>query len=127
MNDVYLHIGPVKTGSTYLQSIVWNNRGELRRQGLLLPAERENEHFLAANDIQDCTFVHVDLPEAQGAWDRVAGRVRRWDGRALISHELLGFSEPQHVRRIVESLTWCRRLFGRCLTDDFRRPEWSHQ
>jgi hypothetical protein len=33
MNDVYLHVGPVKTGSTYLQSIMWSNRDALSEQG----------------------------------------------------------------------------------------------
>jgi hypothetical protein len=52
MSDVYLHVGPVKTGSTYLQSILWNSPDALREQGVLLPADHPNEFFLAANDVQ---------------------------------------------------------------------------
>jgi hypothetical protein len=47
MSDVYLHVGPVKTGSTDLQSIMWSNRDAIREQGMLLPATHPNEFFLA--------------------------------------------------------------------------------
>lgn len=120
MNDVYLHIGPVKTGSTYLQSIMWNSRDLLRARGLLLPADHDNEHFLAANDVQDGKFVLIDLPEADGIWDKVAGRARSWPGPVLISHELLGFSESDHIRRIVDSLapsTLHLIVMARCRAD----------
>jgi hypothetical protein len=104
MNDVYLHVGPVKTGSTYLQSTMWNSRDALREQGVLLPATHPNEFFLAANDVQGGQFVLVGMPEAEGAWARVAARARSWPGRALITCELLGFCEPGHVQRIADSL-----------------------
>jgi hypothetical protein len=120
MSDVYLHVGPVKTGSTYLQSIMWNSRDALREQGVLLPAAHPNEFFLAANDVQGGRFVLVDLPEAQGAWARVTARAGSWPGRVLISCELLGFSEPDHVQRIVSSLapaTLHLVVMARCRAD----------
>jgi hypothetical protein len=104
MSEVYLHVGPVKTGSTYLQSILWNSRHVLREQGMLLPADHDNEFFLAANDVQGGRFVLIDLPEAEGAWSKVAARARSWPGRVLITHELLGFCEPDQVQRIAGSL-----------------------
>ena len=120
MSDVYLHVGPVKTGSTYLQSILWNSRDALREQGVLLPAARPNEFFLAANDVQGGRFVLVDLPEAEGAWARVAARAGSWPGRVLITCELLGFSEPDHVQRVVSSLapaTLHLIVMARCRAD----------
>jgi hypothetical protein len=104
VTDVYLHVGPVKTGSTYLQSIMWNGLDALREQGLLLPATHPNEFFLAANDVQAGRFVLVETPEAEGAWARMAARVGSWPGRVLITCELLGFSEPDHIQRIADSL-----------------------
>ena len=83
---------------------MWNSRDALREQGVLLPAAHPNEFFLAANDVQGGRFVLVDLPEAEGAWARVAARAGSWPGRVLITCELLGFSEPDHVQRIVSSL-----------------------
>jgi hypothetical protein len=120
MSDVYLHVGPVKTGSTYLQSIMWNSRDALREQGLLLPATHPNEFFLAANDVQGGRFVLVDMPECKGAWARVAARARSWPGRVLITCELLGFSDPDHVQRAVSSLapaTLHLVVMARCRAD----------
>ena len=104
MNDVYLHVGPVKTGSTYLQSIMWSNRDALSEQGVLLPATHPNELFLAVNDVQGGRFVLVDTPEAERAWAKVATRARSWPGRVLITCELFGFSEPDQILRCVDEV-----------------------
>ena len=120
MSDVYLHVGPVKTGSTYLQSILWNSRDALREQGVLLPGAHPNEFFLAANDVQGGRFVLVDLPESEGAWTRVAARAGSWPGRVLITCELLGFSERDHVQHVVSSLapaTLHLVVMARCRAD----------
>jgi hypothetical protein len=100
---VVLHVGPPKTGSTYLQDLLWAHRGDLARQGVLLPIDHPNEAWLAAVDVQDGAFVHVDVPEAAGAWERVTGRVPGHPGRAVISCELLGLSTDAHVARIAAS------------------------
>ena len=120
MSEVYLHVGPVKTGSTYLQNILWNGRPVLREQGVLLPADHDNEFFLATNDVQDGRFVLMDLPEAAGAWGKVAARARAWPGRVLITCELLGFSEPDQIARIASSLapaTLHLIVMARCRAD----------
>ena len=120
MSAVYLHVGPVKTGSTYLQSLMWRNRDALSEQGILLLATHPNEFFLAANDVQGGRFVLVDTPEAEGAWAKLATRARCWPGRALITCELLGFSEPDQIPRIVGSLapaTLHLIIMARCRAD----------
>ncbi|MDQ3627779.1 MAG: hypothetical protein M3419_03015 [Actinomycetota bacterium] len=104
MSVAYLHVGPVKTGSTYLQDLLWRQRDELARQGMLLPIEYANEMWPAVNDVQDCSFVHFDMPEAVGAWQRVMRRVHAHPGPSLLSHEVLGHSRQEHVRRVVQSL-----------------------
>ena len=57
MADVHLHVGPVKTGSAYLQNLLWSHRDDLARQGVLLPLEHANEMWLAVNDVQDGAFI----------------------------------------------------------------------
>lgn len=116
-----LHIGPPKTGSTYLQGILWNNRAALAGQGLLYPATHDNEHFLAAYDVQGGAFVHGDLPEADGTWSRLVARVREQPGRSVVSHEILAPSRPEHVERILGSLRPGPVdvvVMARCLDDD---------
>lgn len=120
MADVSLHVGPMKTGSTFLQAVMWNNRATLREQGLLLPIDHANDVFLAANDVQGYRFAAVDYPEANGRWDKVARRAKSWPGRVLISHEILGISEPAHITRMFESLepsTLQVIVMARCLAE----------
>jgi hypothetical protein len=71
MSDVYLHVGPVKTGSTYLQDLLWRNRDDLARQGYQYPGDHDNEMWLASNDVQDQAFIHFEMPEAAGVWAKV--------------------------------------------------------
>jgi len=104
MADVYLHVGPVKTGSTYLQNLLWSHRDDLARQRVLLPLEQANEMWLAVNDVQEGAFLHFEMPEARGAWARVTGRALAFPGRSVLSHEVLGLSTDAHVARIVGSL-----------------------
>jgi hypothetical protein len=104
MTDVHLHVGPPKTGSTYLQNLLWAHRADLARQGMVLPISQPNEMWLAVNDVQDEAFAHVEMPEARGAWALVARRVSASSERSVISHEVLGLSTEAHVARIVESL-----------------------
>jgi hypothetical protein len=108
VGDIYLHVGPVKTGSTYLQDLLWTNRGSLARQGVLYPCEHDNEMWLAANDVQDGAFIPFDLPEAAGVWNRIRDRVLAFGGRAVLSHEMLGLSGADHVARIAASLPLTR-------------------
>jgi len=108
MNDVVLHVGPVKTGSTYLQELLWRNRADLPRQGFLLPIEHDNQMWLAANDVQDGAFIHFEMPEAAGAWKLVRERANDFDGTSVISHEVLGMSTDEHVERIADSLAPAR-------------------
>jgi hypothetical protein len=35
MGRVFLHIGAPKTGTTYLQDVLWSNKAELSRRGVL--------------------------------------------------------------------------------------------
>jgi hypothetical protein len=52
MREVYWYVGPVKTGSTFLQACFGGTRDDLARQGYLHPATHENEMWLATNDVQ---------------------------------------------------------------------------
>ncbi|WP_248580883.1 hypothetical protein [Nocardioides sp. InS609-2] len=108
MKDVYLHVGPVKTGSTYLQDLLWRNRDDLARQGYHHPGEHPNEMWLATTDMQDHAFIHFEIPESEGVWDKVCERVARHDGPSVISHEVLGWSTADHVAKVVHSLAPAR-------------------
>jgi hypothetical protein len=108
VREIYLHVGPVKTGSTFLQDLLWRHRDDLARQGYHHPGAHANEMWLATNDVQDGAFVDYEMPQASGVWAQVCQRALAYDGPSVISHELLGLSTEGHIDRIVRSLTPAR-------------------
>jgi hypothetical protein len=100
---VLLHVGTPKTGTSYLQDVLFRNRPVLADAGILYPAERFDEHFLAALDLMRLPWGGLET-EALGAWDRLAGLVRDWDGTAVVSHEILANASRAQVQRALTSL-----------------------
>ena len=102
---VFLHVGAPKTGTTYLQQVLWQNRAALGASGIAYPLEDPREHFAATMDLREMTWGDRRDPEWDGAWNRVAERARRWPGRcAVFSNELLGGADAEQIQRAVGSL-----------------------
>lgn len=100
---VILHVGTPKTGTSYAQDILFQNRHLLAGKGVLYPAERFDGQFLAALDLMRLPWGGLET-EAVGAWDRLAARVRDWPGTAIVSHEILATASRTEIRRALESL-----------------------
>jgi SAM-dependent methyltransferase len=102
---VVLHVGAPKTGSTFLQSVLWQNRGVLGNVGVGYPLEDDREHFAATMDLRELTWGGGRDPAWDGAWDRVAARIREWTGHtAVFSNELLGGATSDQIARAVQSV-----------------------
>ena len=99
---VVVHVGTPKTGTSYVQDVLFLNRDTLAEQGILYPADRFDEHFLAALDLMELHWGGLET-QAVGAWDRLAERVRAWPGTVIISHEILANATRQQVRRALDS------------------------
>ena len=105
MTRVYLHIGAPKTGTTYLQEVLFNNRARLAQRGVLFPGDSSSAHYAAALDLRELDFGGYDDPDAEGAWDAVVAETRSWRGDAVvISHELLAGAHEPAVERALASL-----------------------
>ena len=76
---VFLHIGEPKTGTTFIQQVMWGNRAELAAEGVVLPGHHPQDHFRASQAQQ-------------------AGKT------AVISHELLSAADAGQAARAVASL-----------------------
>ncbi|CUR60349.1 conserved hypothetical protein [metagenome] len=85
---VILHVGTPKTGTSYVQDVLYRNRTTLAAHGVLYPADRFDAQFLAALDLMRLPWGGLET-EAIGEWKRLAGHVRRWPGTSIISHEIL--------------------------------------
>jgi hypothetical protein len=102
---VYLHVGPPKTGTTYLQDVLWRNRSLSRSRDLDLAGARPVDSFYAALDLRGINFGGHVNPDVPGAWDRLAARALASDlGRVVISHEVLAGATSAEIGRAVQSL-----------------------
>jgi hypothetical protein len=104
---VILHVGTPKTGTSYLQDVLFRNREVLTAAGISYPADRHDSHFLAALDLMQLPWGGLQS-EAIGAWDLLAGRVREalssGAGTAIVSHEILATASRAQIGRALESL-----------------------
>ena len=100
---VLLHVGTPKTGTSYLQDVLFRNRRTLANEGILYPADRFDAHFLAALDLMRLPWGGLEA-EALGAWDALAAKVRQHSGTAIISHEILATASRAQAGRALESL-----------------------
>lgn len=101
---VFLHVGPPKTGTTYVQSVLWTNRKDLREAGVLLPGRGRTAHFSAAGDLRGRVKTRGGGGgRLTGRWDRLAAEVREWPGTSVISCEWLAPASDQQVERALAS------------------------
>jgi hypothetical protein len=103
---VYLHIGAPKTGTTFLQGVLWANRATLAGRGVWLPGEQPNDHFRAGFDLRSLEQDPGDPREDWvGAWDDMAALARQSDADSVVvSDERLAACSAEEVERAVASL-----------------------
>jgi hypothetical protein len=102
---VYLHIGEPKTGTTFLQQVMWRNRAELAAQGVVLPGHHPQDHYRASQDLRDIPKLASDPAGSwTGEWEILARQARQAPRAAVISHELFSAADPQQADRAVGSL-----------------------
>src|SRR6202142_3436662 len=102
---VLVHIGEPKTGTTFLQQVMWSNRAELAARGVGLPGHHPQDHFRASQDLRGVEKRAGD-PAGSGAgeWEIVAHQARQAPRAAVISHELFSAAAEQQAARAVRSL-----------------------
>lgn len=101
---VYLHIGEPKTGTTFVQQVLWRNRSALAQFGIMLPGPRPLAHWRAAQDLREVPQLANDpVGPFNGAWDRLVRQSLRAPRAAVISHELFCAATPEQAERAVAS------------------------
>jgi hypothetical protein len=96
-------VGVAKSGTTYLQKVLFDNRSLLEQHGVRYPATRRDEHFLASMDLRASGFEGHTYPAATGAWDRVVRSANAFTGSVVISHETFARTPAHLVSTAVES------------------------
>lgn len=103
---VYLHIGSPKSGTTFVQQVMWHNRAALAEHGVLLPTGSYHSQQPAVWDLREMRR-HPDDPARswEGAWDQLAAEALAPGHRiAVISEESLCSMAPPKIDRALASL-----------------------
>ena len=101
---VYLHLGLQKTGTSYLQGVMWENAARLADQGLDLLPRTRREAFELMLVVRERYNPERDPASAAGALDRFSAELAAARGtRALVSQESLAAVRPGQARRLLEA------------------------
>ena len=102
---VILHVGEPKTGTTFLQQVMWRNRAGLAASGVTLPGHHAQDHFRASQDLRGIEK-RADDPAGSwdGEWDILASQARQAARVSVISHELFAAVDQDQADRAVRSL-----------------------
>ncbi|WP_141014078.1 hypothetical protein [Nocardioides sambongensis] len=89
-----LHIGLMKSGTTYLQGKLVANRDRLLEQDVLFPGRMWSDQWKALRDYID--FDHG----APGAWERIREEIDAYPETVLMSVEHFAAIERAHIERL---------------------------
>ncbi|MFN2522976.1 MAG: hypothetical protein ABR614_06665 [Mycobacteriales bacterium] len=104
---IVFHIGSPKTGTTFLQELMWHHRDELRGAGVLYSSLFPEANFRAAVDLVGEYFNGWHDPLVDGAWDRLVTTLRRTRTHtAVISHELFSGASEEIAARALADLSF---------------------
>ncbi|MGN0062893.1 MAG: hypothetical protein ACI379_01520 [Nocardioides sp.] len=92
-----LHVGTMKSGTTFLQSRLFAHRDHLLESGVTVPAPDWRHMVGAVNDVLRTT-------SGRFAWTELVEAVRAHPGTSVVSMEYLGPAGPRSRQRILDSL-----------------------
>ena len=102
----YIHVGAPKTGTTFLQGVLWQNRVSLKAAGLHIVGNGPGDHYRAGHDIREVPYDPLDpRPDWGGSWQVLSSLAAASDADAVvISDEHLASLTPEQAERAVAAL-----------------------
>jgi hypothetical protein len=98
---VLLHVGAMKSGTSFIQARLLANQDALARQGVLFPGRTWRDQVLAVSDVLE--HRREGPVSKEGRWQRLLDEATAWTGTVVVSMEFLGPAKPQNIRKVVES------------------------
>jgi len=100
----FVHIGLPKTGTSYLQSVLWRSTDALADQGVDLLMQRPQDHFHVTLDLRSLLDEAMDAPSVFTAVDRLATAAAASPSpTALLSQESLAPADAAQISRLLEA------------------------
>ena len=103
---VFLHVGALKTGTTYIQTVLRENRERLLEEGVLFPGARWRSQVRAVEDVLGLNKRRGRWPTPNPRpWPRLVNEIHSFEGdTVVVSMEWLAYARPAQVRSLVSSL-----------------------
>lgn len=100
---VVLHIGTMKSGTTFLQNVLSGNRDALEQEGVSFVGGRWRDQVQAAQDVIEHGGRKQQPLSPHGPWQRIVDEISAWSGTALFSVEFFGARKRSKIEQIVGS------------------------
>ncbi len=98
---VLIHAGAPKTGTSYLESIIWSQRDRLEADGIFLPGTSRTDHDALMGDVRGGVFIH---PDSIWTWDHLCEIVASRTDDVLVSKEMLAGAHADQAASAIERL-----------------------
>ena len=99
---VILHVGAMKSGTTYVQGLLYANQQVLAERGVLVPGRTWYDQVRAVQDVLGLSAARWG--DTTGCWDGLVEEIAAHEGTAVVSMEFLGTAPPAVIERIAG--TW---------------------
>ena len=102
--SAYVHVGLPKTGTSYIQRAMWQNKDALADRGVHVPGGDSRAQRAAFWDLLGRRIEGGDARAVEGAWAALASSAASATApRLLVSEELLVLARQRHARTVAEA------------------------
>lgn len=98
---VVLHVGLMKSGTSYIQKRLQSAQPRLAEHGVLFPGPRWKHQVDAVIEVLEVR--RRPAGDLEGAWQRLVEQIASYDGTAVVSMEFLGPARAPQIERIVDA------------------------
>jgi hypothetical protein len=103
--QLYLHVGAPKSGTTYVQRILERNRAALADHGVLVVGADHLDRVHAGMVVREDPRLKDLGPRARSSWQRLVEETRAWGGtKAVLSYELFAGASAEQAERALADL-----------------------
>lgn len=104
VDRVYLHVGPPKTGTTFIQQVLWRNQDRLADAGIHLPLGTHRAQLLAAANLLQKESWANEPRATRWTWPRFVEATAGHSGSAILSEEMLADADDARAEQAVRTL-----------------------
>ncbi len=100
---VVLHIGAMKSGTSFIQNVLDANRQRLEENGIQFACKRWRQQVLAVRELSERGGPGQSPITPDGPWQQLVDEVNRWPGTSVISMEYLAPRQRPKIKIIQEA------------------------